>query len=346
MKPEDLLAEMLAIPSLSGQEEKLSAYLAETMRSMGFAARRDEVGNVIGEIGGGEGPTIMMLGHLDTVGPVLPARRDGERLYGRGAVDAKGPLAAMICAAAARPHFPGLLRVVGAVEEERLSRGGHHVARTLPAPDALIIGEPSGWNRFVLGYKGKIDLEYWVERPATHSTNPRHKASEAAVAFWQGLLEALGPERDHGAFGLPAATLRSITGDLVTGRLDVDCRIPPGFDVAAFVGRLHELSGDGELKVIRAIPAARTTRSDPVARSLSAAIREHGGDPRPTLKTGTSDMNTVSERWTVPMAAYGPGDGSLDHSDDEHIEVAEYLRGIDVLVTAIDQLPERLRRDR
>lgn len=335
--------EMLAIPSLSGREEKLSAFLAEAMRGMGLAARQDEVGNVIGDVGTGDGPTIMLLSHLDTVGPVLPASRDGERLYGRGAVDAKGPLAAMICAAAARPRFPGLLRVIGAVEEERLSRGGHHIACTLPAPDALIIGEPSGWNRVVLGYKGKIDLEYWVERPATHSTNPQHKAGEAAVAFWQGLLAALGPERDHGAFGLPAATLRSITGDLVTGRLDVDCRIPPGFDVDAFVARLRKLSVDGELKVIRAIPAARTTRSDPVARSLSAAIREHGGDPRPTLKTGTSDMNTVSERWTVPMAAYGPGNGSLDHSDDEHIEISEYLRGIDILTSALDQLPDRLK---
>jgi [amino group carrier protein]-lysine/ornithine hydrolase len=342
MTPQDLLLEMLAIPSLSGSEEKLSAFLADAMRSMGFATRQDEVGNVIGDLGTGEGPTIMLLSHLDTVGPVLPARRDGDRLYGRGAVDAKGPLAAMVCAAAARPGFPGVLRVVGAVEEERLSRGGHHVARTLPAPDALIIGEPSGWNRVVLGYKGKIDLEYWVERPATHSTNPQYKAGEAAVAFWQDLLEALGAERDHGAFGLPAATLRSVTGDLVTGHLDVDCRIPPGFDVAGFVARLRDRSGDGELKMIRAIPAARTSRSDPVVRSVSAAIREHGGDPRPTLKTGTSDMNTVSERWTVPMAAYGPGNGSLDHSDDEHIEIAEFLRGIDVLATAIDQLPERL----
>jgi len=335
---QDLLHAMLEIPSLSGEEERLARHLEQAMTALGFAARRDEAGNVIGDIGTGAGPTVMLLSHMDTVAPALPARRDGDRLYGRGAVDAKGPLAAMICAAASRPDFPGLIRVIGAVEEERLSRGGHHVARTLPPPDALVIGEPGGWDRVVLGYKGKIDLEYWTARPATHSTNPLPKAGEAAVAFWQGLQEALGPERDHGAFGLPAATLRSISGNLTSGHADVDCRIPPGFDVPAFVSRLKALAGDGELKVTRVIPAARTTRTDPVVRALSAAIRTNGGRPHPTLKTGTSDMNTVSERWSVPMAGYGPGDGSLDHSDEESIEISEYLRGIAILASALDQL--------
>ncbi|MDN3356269.1 M20/M25/M40 family metallo-hydrolase [Actinomadura sp. DC4] len=338
MNAEDLLQSMLEIPSLSGEEERLARHLERAMAGMGFAARRDEAGNVIGDIGAGGGPTVMLLSHMDTVAPALPARRAGGRLYGRGAVDAKAPLAAMICAAAARPEFPGLIRVIGAVEEERLSRGGHHIARTLPPPDALVIGEPGGWDRVVLGYKGKIDLEYWAARPATHSTNPLPKASEAVVAFWQGLQEALGPERDHGAFGLPAATLRSISGNLTSGHADVDCRIPPGFDVPAFVTRLETLAAGGELKVTRAIPAVRASRADPVVRALSAAIRTHGGSPRPTLKTGTSDMNTVSERWSVPMAAYGPGDGSLDHSDEESIEIAEFLRGVAILTSALDQL--------
>ena len=118
----------------------------------------------------------------------------------------------------------------------------------------------------------------------------------------------------------------------------MDCRIPPGYSVSDFAERLSKHAGDGELKVIRSIAAARVERSDPVARSLSAAIRRHGGQPRPTLKTGTSDMNTVSERWTVPMAAYGPGDGALDHSDNEYLEIAEFRTAIAVLATAIDEL--------
>lgn len=338
MTPEDLLYGMLEIPSLSGDEERLARFLEEAMAELGFRARRDEAGNVIGDAGNGDGPVIMLLSHMDTVGPVLPTRRDSQRLYGRGAVDAKGPLATMICAAATRPDFPGTIRVIGAVEEEWLSRGGHHIAATLPPPDALIIGEPGGWDRVVLGYKGKIDLEFWVERPAAHSTKPVPKASEVAAEFWQRVLTALGPERDHGSFSLPAATLRRITGDLVSGRAEVDCRVPPGFAVDDFVSRLRQALPAGEVKLIRSIPAVRVERSSPVAGCLSAAIRRHGGQPRPTLKTGTSDMNTVSETWSVPMAAYGPGNGALDHSDDEYIEIAEFRSAIDILGSALDEL--------
>lgn len=345
MMPEDLLYEMLEIPSLSGDEQRLAQFLSARMRELGFRVHCDEAGNVIGDIGGGGSgdPVIMLLSHLDTVGPVLPVRRDSQRLYGRGAVDAKGPLATMICAAAQRPGFPGTIRVIGAVEEERLSRGGHHLAATLPPPDALIVGEPGGWDRVVLGYKGKLDLEFWVERPSAHSTKPVPKASELAVAFWHRVLDALGPDCDHGSFYRPAATLRRINGDLVTGRVEVDCRVPPGFAVDDFLGRLRGVAAEGEVKLIRSIPAVRVERSDPVASCLSAAIRRAGGQPRPTLKTGTSDMNTVSETWTVPMAAYGPGNGALDHSDDEHIDIAEFRRAITILGAAIDELPDRCR---
>jgi [amino group carrier protein]-lysine/ornithine hydrolase len=340
--PEDLLYSMLEISSLSGHEHQLARFLLARLPELGFRARIDEAGNVIADIGRGDGPVIMLLSHLDTVGPVLATRRDAERLYGRGAVDAKGPLATMICAAARRPGFPGTLRVIGAVEEERLSRGGHHIAATLPSPDALIIGEPGGWDRVVLGYKGKIDLEYLVQRPSAHSTKPVAKASELAAEFWPLLLQVLGPDLDHGSFSRPAATLRCIRGDLITGRLEVDCRVPPGFDPADFMARLTAAVPVGEVRLIRSIPAVRVGRSDPVASSLSAAIRQHGGQPRPTLKTGTSDMNTVAVTWTVPMAAYGPGDGTLDHSDHEHIDLADYRRGIEILTTALDELPGRL----
>ncbi|MFE5212392.1 acetyl-lysine deacetylase, partial [Streptomyces sp. NPDC056600] len=60
--------------------------------------------------------------------------------------------------------------------------------------------------------------------------------------------------------------------------------------------------------------------------------------PRLKVKTATSDMNTLAEVWDIPMATYGPGDSSLDHADDEHIVLSEYLRGIDVLTSAIEEL--------
>ena len=79
-----------------------------------------------------------------------------------------------------------------------------------------------------------------------------------------------------------------------------------------------------------------------MARALTAAIRQTGGIPVAKVKTATSDMNTLAEQWHIPMATYGPGDSVLDHSDDEHVVIAEYLGGIEVLSTALAELSSTL----
>jgi Peptidase family M20/M25/M40 len=120
--------------------------------------------------------------------------------------------------------------------------------------------------------------------------------------------------------------------DLLHEMLTIGSPLGQEQELAAFLAA--RLAG-GELNVIRHIPAVRQSRANPAARALTAAIRRHGGQPRPLLKTGTSDMNAVSERWSMPMAAYGPGDSSLDHGSDERILISEYLQGVEVLVTAL-----------
>lgn len=76
-------------------------------------------------------------------------------------------------------------------------------------------------------------------------------------------------------------------------------------------------------------------KNTPLARALLAGIRREGGKPGYLLKTGTSDMNVVGPAWGCPIAAYGPGDSSLDHTPEEHIELEEYLRAIRVLEGAL-----------
>ncbi|MGD9483574.1 M20/M25/M40 family metallo-hydrolase [Streptomyces sp. TRM70308] len=334
-----LLRTMLEIPSSSYQERALADYLAEAMSDLGFEAHIDGVGNVIGVIERGAGPTLMLLGHMDTVPGHLPVRSEDGSLYGRGAVDAKGPLAAMICAAAGAVDFPGRIVVIGVVEEETpQSRGAMAIRATHDRPDALIIGEPSGWSSVVLGYKGKLDLRYTVKCPATHPSNPVPKASELAVACWHALVELLGPDASHGVFDRPGATLCRLNGDLTTATADLSVRIPPGFDVDGFVRELRARLPAGDLDVVNSVAACRVGRADPAVRALVSGIRRLHAQPRLVVKTATSDMNTLAEAWDVPMATYGPGDSSLDHADDEHIVLSDYQRGIDVLTTAISEL--------
>lgn len=334
-----LLRAMLEIPSPSYQERALSDYLVGAMTDLGFHTHIDGMGNVIGVIERGDGPTLMLLGHMDTVPGQIPVRSEDGRLYGRGAVDAKGPLAAMICAAAGAVDFPGRIVVIGVVEEETpRSRGAMAIRATHDRPDALIIGEPSGWSSVVLGYKGKLDLRYTVKCPATHPSSPEPKASELAVACWNTLTDLLGPDASHDVFDQPGATLCQLNGDLTTATADLSIRIPPGFDVEELVRNLRERLPAGTLEVRNSVTACRVGRADPVVRALVTGIRQLHAQPRLKVKTATSDMNTLAEVWDIPMATYGPGDSSLDHSDDEHIVLSEYLRGIDVLTNAITEL--------
>lgn len=337
-----LLRRMLEIDSPSYQEARISSYLVGEMTALGYdKAWTDAAGNAIGVIERGPGPVVMLLGHMDTVEGDVPVHIEGDRLFGRGAVDAKGPLATMVCAAASASGFRGTLVVVGAVEEETSgSRGAMEIRRSHPRPDALIIGEPSGWSTVVLGYKGKLDLTYRVEVEPTHPSNPLPKASELAAGTWQQLLDLLGPDAGHGSFDTPGPTLVSLTADLVTAEAEFSIRTPAGFDDAALVRQLRERLPQGDLEVVNAVRAVRTTRTDPVVRALSRGILAQDERPTTKVKTATSDMNTLAEVWDIPMATYGPGDSRLDHADDEHILLSDYFSGIRVLTSALEQLSD------
>src|SRR5262249_38048324 len=123
-----LLHNMLTIPSYSGQESTLAHFLVEQARQLGLHARIDEVGNFVASSHPddhiADTKPIVLLGHMDTVRGDIPVRLEAGVLYGRGAVDAKGPLAAFLCATARLAHLahPDSLQhpivVIGAVEEE------------------------------------------------------------------------------------------------------------------------------------------------------------------------------------------------------------------------------------
>src|SRR5437763_12413198 len=157
----ELLRGLVAIPSLSGRERAAVEYLRAAMDGLGFDTAIDGAGNAVGVLG--DGPReVVLLGHIDTVPGEIPVRIEGGILHGRGAVDAKGPLATFVCAAA-RAHQQGIagLRVVviGAVGEEAESGGAHYVAPRY-CPDLCVIGEPGGWERIVLGHKGSLGGVY------------------------------------------------------------------------------------------------------------------------------------------------------------------------------------------
>jgi LysW-gamma-L-lysine carboxypeptidase len=185
----NLLENLVAIPSPSGEEEKAAAWLANWMAARGFDAQVDAAGNAVGTRGGGPRQA-MLLGHIDTFPGDLLAHREEDWLYGRGTVDAKGPLCAFAAAVASLDISPGWqVTMVGAVEEEAAtSRGARHIVDRWPMPDVCIIGEPSGWDRVTLGYKGRLLVEVHLRAPFAHSAGKARLPAEQAVDVWNAIV--------------------------------------------------------------------------------------------------------------------------------------------------------------
>ncbi len=347
-EPAAFLESMLAIPSLSGREGRLAAFLVEAMNGMGFRARVDEAGNAVGERG--EGPVeVVLLGHMDTVPGDIPVRREGGRLYGRGAVDAKGPLATFVLAAAAAQLPPAVkLAVIGAVEEEAATSAGARHVLDRYSPAAVVIGEPSGWDRVTVGYKGRLLIDYRLTLDAAHSARAEETACERAVNYWlwaKGFADAYSAGEAR-RFERVDSALREMSsgGDGLAecAGLEIALRLPPGFPDETFRQAARAAAGTAAVTFRGYEPAYRADKNNALVRSLLAAIRGQGGRPRFTVKTGTSDMNVVGPVWQCPIVAYGPGDSDLDHTPDEHIELEEYRRGVAVLTAALSCLAKDL----
>ncbi len=381
-----LLEGLLKIYSPTGQEAEAVDYLVAQMRLAGFDAFVDEAGNAVGVLGSGpehvlphrgatrseaeglvlphggaarseaEGP-VMLLGHIDTVPGFIPVHREGDRLSGRGAVDAKGPLASFVAAAgrAEEMRVTGARRrpliVVGAVGEEGDSRGARYLIDK-HRPAFTIIGEPSGWEKITLGYKGSAWLEYRVKRTLAHTSARQESACEAAVGFWNRVTAWAG-EQNAGAqkvFEQVSPTLREMSSDsdgfVESARLGFGVRLPPGLSVEALEAALRSLlagpstshMAGAELTRLDGVNAYRGEKSTPLVRAFLAAIRKAGGAPGFTLKSGTSDMNLVAPAWGTPILAYGPGDSSLDHTPEENILISEYQQAITVLTEMLNLL--------
>ncbi len=300
-------------------------------------------------------PHVLLYGHLDTVPGEIAVRveptGEGPVLWGRGAVDAKSPLAAFVAAlwAFARPggHPAATLTVVGAVDEEGDSDTAFWTVGALEghAPDLVVIGEPSGALACTLGYKGRILLDVEVTRRVAHGGYPEPSAPDRLVACLQRFREAIGEERPideapQGLFDRTSCKIRSFSIDSdglresAVARLDV--RIPPNADPADIAALLRQDPVRPEVYERDALLAYVAPRGTPLVRAFCNAIRAEGARPTLLRKTGTSDLNILARAWPAAgFVAYGPGDSHLDHTPEERIRLDEVRQGVRVLTRAL-----------
>ena len=323
-----LLIDLVSIPSLSGDEAEAAERLASFFEAHDREVWIDAVGNVRAPAD----DSVLLTSHIDTVPGDVPVRVEDGTLWGRGSVDAKGPLAAMAVAAVRTG-----VSFVGVVGEETDSRGARHLVTDRDEPDVVVNGEPSGWDALTLGYRGFLAGTYVATSESGHSSRPEPNAIQDAIAWWSKVEDAFETDEWTNVFEQVTTKPVGFDGGIsddglsVEATMDVQLRIPPDRTIDEVREIADGLLESGTVHWKEPIPPVMESPRTAVARAFRAAIRRAGGDPRLLRKTGTSDMNLYAAAWECPMATYGPGDSSLDHTPEEHLELDEFDKSAAVL---------------
>jgi LysW-gamma-L-lysine carboxypeptidase len=299
---------------------------------------------------------------MDTVAGHIPLRVEQDKIYARGAVDAKGPLAAMVMAASEvvkDPAFKGKILVASVVQEEATSAGVKYLINEGIEADYAIFGEPSGAENITIGYKGNLHLKITCTTETGHSSTPwlYENALEKAFELWQQIQNSYPPiEKQESPYYAITACLTKLAGGKATSvipfesEMHLDIRIPPPLSSAQVFSDTKKVISQYQaanpkvavkLEVKDSNEPFEVSKNSPLVHALSASIRKVLGKPATLLrKTGTGDMNILGRAVNAPIVTYGPGDSHLDHTKDEHIIISEYLASIQVYKETLLKLAE------
>lgn len=348
----DLAAELVAIDSVNpalvpggAGEAEIAAYIAGWARANGLEAQvldqtpgRPSV--LVTARGRGGGRTLLLCGHVDTVGvdgmtgPHTP-RRDGDRLYGRGTCDMKGGLAATLIAArdAAAAGLAGDVVVACVADEEHASLGVQEAVRHVHA-DAAVVTEPTR-QEIVVAHKGFVWAEITVEGTAAHGSRPELGVDAivqaAPVLAGVGALDAaLATRTPHPLLGRGSVHAGTIAGGVETSSYPARCaftverRTLPGETEATFAAELEALLEDVPRASFRTGLSREPFAIDPehelVRRTRDLAAAEIGAPPALTGAPYWTDAAFLAAAG-IPTLLFGPA-GEGEHAVEEWVSIA------------------------
>ncbi|MGD0214068.1 MAG: M20/M25/M40 family metallo-hydrolase [Terriglobales bacterium] len=316
-----LTRRLVDIESITPNESAVGDFLCDELRRRGFDARKMPVegarANVLATWPGHSRPEIVFSTHMDTVPPFIASSEDDGRIYGRGACDAKGIIAAEILSAEKLREtgiFVGLLFLVG---EERDSIGAKVANQEPIGARFMINGEPTE-NKLALASKGALQLELVARGKMAHSAYP--ELGDSAI---DKLVEAL--HRLH-AMKLPVdpevGPCTKNVGFIQGGRAP---NVIPDFAKADLFYRLVGPAETLRSEIIDAVgklAEVRFTRETPFLR-----LRTLDGLPTMIASFGT-DIPSL-ENWGEPLLL-GPGSIHVAHTDHEFVEKAHLLEAVEI----------------
>lgn len=338
--PRDVLSvlrDIIAIPSVSGSEEALADYLEDLLKTHGKKVERRGKSVVAVR---GDGPlTLILNAHTDTVPPAqgwkfdpfTPIEQDGK-IYGLGAVDCKGPLAAMLAAFVEWTPVPGKGRLVLTLTPEEETGGSDlvEIVNDLGKVDGAIIAEPTGMKPYI-AQKGLLRLDVEMNGRAAHSSRPWHgenaiwRAANAVIA-----LKALQIGESHPLLHGVTITPTIIRGGDVTNRVpekclvSLDIRYPPDLNPESIITAVKKAlpQESVHLRSDRFRPCAT-----PEDSRLMAALRRSFRSQDFAGFFGVSNWGLLRD---IPAVVLGPGDPRWSHSAQENMDIVHLWRSVEI----------------
>ncbi len=334
----DLLKELVAVPSVSGSEGQIAAFVFRRLEELGFSPKR-KGDNVWTEIGNGDGSRLLLNSHLDTVPagsewtrqPFEP-KEENDRIYGLGSNDAKASVAAMIETAAQLKEeilrSKGTLVLALTCNEELGRLGLETILGDLGPLDGAIVGEPNGLE-ICVAQKGALILNLaWKGKGAhaAHGTNDHalRKCVEDLMVLsklgWTRLDPFLKETRLE-ITQVHAGERINVIPDRATAGVDI--RYTPAYEPEEILGLVRE----GVRGEVRVYSDRRRAKSTDVKSAIVKAAQK--AQPKTPL-VGSSTSSDWVFLGDVPAVKMGPGNTEISHTADEFVEISQVTKAVDV----------------
>ena len=372
----EFLQDIVRTPSLSGKEDRVAARVAAAMRRAGFReVFTDRIGNVVGRMGKPKRPMLLYNGHMDTVGISDPLAWTHDPfgadiangvLYGRGACDMKGPLAAMIWGAkllhdaGVTEQLDGELVLAAVVQEEPCEGLAMRVLIEEEglSPDSVVLGEPSNLQ-LSRGHRGRVELEVVTHGRSCHASRPNlgdnAVYSAARLIFNLEILsEQLGYDAFLGSGSLSVTHVESRAGSHNAvpdyARFVVDRRLTLGESEAKALAEVQSIIAReqvyAEVQVSQYegtsycgyqarqhnyFPAWALEAEHPLVKTALQAVKQTLGY-QPTVGQwgfSTDGVYTMGVAG-IPTIGFGPGEEKYTHTADEQIRLQDVFKAAPV----------------
>ena len=373
--PARLLCDLIALPSVNpallpggdsqAGERRVAAFLAATAAKAGLDVELQEVfpgrSNLVAVLGTARKPAcrVLLAPHMDTVGVASDAQfspvTKAGRIYGRGACDTKGSVAAMLSALielASRPHRPASTEIVfcALIDEEVGQAGSRFLIRRGFAADLAIVGEPTRC-RVVTAHKGDLWLKLETRGKAAHGARPDlgrnavHEMAKIVDLLETDYAKSLRARR-HPLLRSPTINVGAIAGghqpNIVPDRcvIDIDRRTIPGErdatvkqEILRFIRRRGLKATMADTKGEAVAPPMQTDSRLPLVRQLLRTARQ----PRPLGVDYFTDAGVLAAGG-IPSVVFGPGDIAQAHTVDEWVAMSQLERATHLLLRFLESL--------